>query len=348
MSETDEIVRIPRDRRPAREVERDEPAGRSVVIESGPDHESPEDVLVETRRLLQESDRAGATARQQQRAAEERARQAETVAAQATATHTAGRQQTVASAIDQAKSEKTMALAAYKMAREAGDVEAEMQATDALSQANIRLSRATEEAEWLKNQPKPTAPQQTGNQPSAAAQQWIAAHPDFNTAGPYRRAALGAHSEALEAGHRDGSQEYIDYIDKAMAEEFGDGHGQGNSRRQTREEPVRERDRQPGRGDAAPPSRSTPAGNAGWKTVETDLGTILYQDRRDGTRGIRFGNAAAQERYEEAAQMTHSRKWENATPKQRGDMLADTVQEYITEDQEGGGSIKIGDGRKFG
>lgn len=347
MSETDEIVRIPRDRRPAREVERDEPAGRSVVIESGPDHESPEDVLVETRRLLQESDRAGATARQQQRAAEERARQAETVAAQATATHTAGRQQTVASAIDQAKSEKTMALAAYKMAREAGDVEAEMQATDALSQANIRLSRATEEAEWLKSQPKPTVqPQQV--RPSAAAQQWIDSHPEFNTNTRYHGMAIAASNEAIKSGLLDGSQEYVDYVDRVMTEEYGEGHGQGNSRRQTREEPVRERDRQPGRGDAAPPSRSAPAGNAGWKTVETDLGTILYQDRRDGTRSIRFGNTAAQERYEEAAQTTYSRKWENATPKQRGDMLADTVQEYIMEDQEGGGSIKIGDGRKYG
>lgn len=341
MSDTlPEITRRSRSERPAREVHRKETAP-GVTIEL-PDQISPEDALAETQRQLKESDQRNADARRQQREAEERARRAEAAAAQATTTQQSGRLTAVTSAVDTAKALKAAALAQYKAAREAGDIEAEVQANDHLSVANTELMRAQTELEWLKSQPAPAAQPQPQAGPSDAAKRWIEDHPEFNVAGAYRRAALGAHEEAVARGLRTDSQDYVDYIDQIMANEFGEGHGKGQSQRQQKEPPVR--DRSNTRSDAAPPSRSSAGGQSGWREVVTDLGTITFRDEPGGGRRIRFADRATADNFEEGAKTSFGRLYE----RNAAEALKDFAEGHIEEFLEGGETIKRGDGRRMG
>jgi hypothetical protein len=333
MSDTTEITRRPRSQRPEREIHRqDDPP--AVVIEHTGDQLSPEDALADAQRQLVESDKRTAEARRLQREADQRARQAEAQAAQASAGRTTDRQSVVAAAIEAAKAEQTSARLAYRHAREAGDIEAEVTATEALSNASLRLQQATAEHEWLKNQPKQ---QPTPSGPSAAAQRWLDEHPAYHSDRKYRGTAQTAHTEALQAGKAEGSQEYVDFIDRIMTEEYGEGHGQPDSG-ERRTMPEQKPQRQPARGDAAPPSRHTGGSSGGWKTVDTGMGQIQYQDRPDGSRGIRFTKVDQKDDFEEGARISRM-------------SLADYANDHIAHALEiaGGarGDIIRGDGGRY-
>lgn len=341
MSGSTEIVtRRSRTERPEREVHAREPDPPAVIIEPPTASISPEDALADAHRQLKESDKRSADARRQAREAEARARQAEAAAAQAAAGRTTDRATVVASAIDAAKAELANARAAKRLAREAGDLDAEIQADDVASAAQFRLQSATAESEYLKANPpaKPTPGPAGGNAGmSAAAQQWVNDHPAFNTDPDYQDAALLQHRKALRAGHRDGSPEYIDFIEDAMTEMYGDGHGQEEGARPVAQQPRQQQQRQAApRGDAVPPSRNT-GGNHGWKRIDTGVGVVEYQDRPGGQRAIRY-NEADGTNLEEGARISRM-------------TLADYVNDHITHAQEiaagGRGDIIKGDGENF-
>lgn len=341
MSGSTEIVtRRSRADRPEREVHARDPETPAVVIEAPTATISPEEALADAHRQLKESDRRSADSRRQAREADARARQAEAAAAQATAGRSTDRATVVASAIDAAKAELTSARTAKRLAREAGDIDAEIQADDLAGAAQYRLQAATAEAEYLKANPPPKpGPVRSdgGAGMSAAAQRWVDDHPAFNSDPDYQDAALLQHRKALRAGHKDGSPEYIDFIEDAMTEMYGDGHGQEEGARPVAQQPRQQQQRQAApRGDAVPPSRNT-GGNHGWKTVDTGMGRVEYQDRPGGQRAIRFSESD-RENFEDGARISKMD-------------LSDYVNDHITHAQEiaagGRGDIIRGDGENF-
>lgn len=272
MSETVEEVEIPtrrsRAERPAREIHR-EPDTSVVIEEDGADSVSPEEALADTTRQLRERDDQLATARRMQREAEQRRAEAERVAATT-------RGSASVTAIEAATAEQSAAEAAYIRAREAGDLAAEIAANKALSAATMRLAAATYEADQLKSQaPAQQAARQNG--PSPAAQAWLDAHPAYHTDRKYRGTAEVAHGEAVRAGMPVGSQEYVDYIDQIMTQEYGAGHGQTGQREVTAPRQGR---------SAAPPSHNHGGNRAGWKSVRVPaVGEIQFQIGADGQPG---------------------------------------------------------------
>lgn len=352
MSETNEITRRSRADRPARQVHRDDaPERPSVTVEGMEQQVSPEDALANSRQQLTAKDQQIARERQQRVDAERRAAAAESTGATA-------RQTVLGSLVETAKAEQAQARAAMKSAREAGDVDAEAQAIEDLSAASGRLNQAAGELEWIKNQPKPQPTPNTNGQangPSAAAQRWLDEHPRYKTDVDYRRYANGLNNEAIsELGLREGSQEYIDHIERGMTDKYGEGHGHGEQGRQHMD-----RGQPPSRGDTVPASRGGGGGgsasSAGWKTVRVPLGhngkmaEVLYQDRSDGSRGIKFKSREDQENFKEGARTVSPRLYE----KDENQALAEYTQDHINMALEGyqdeqGSYMKTGDGQTFG
>lgn len=339
MSDTEEevVARRPLRERPQREVHRTE-RQPEVVIEPA-DEISPEEALAESRRLLQASDRQRQASERQAREAERQAEEARAQAQQAIASRAGDRQAVVSAAIESAKSEQSAAQAAYAQARSEGDIPAETAALTAMTSAAARLETATRELDWLKSQaaqPQPAA--QPVQQPkiSPEAERWLSEHPAYNTDRTYRAVANEAHGEALRKGHANGSQAYIDYIERVMTETYGEGHGQ------TGDQHVRSAATStPRHSDAAPASRRTSlsGSNNGYKAIEIGrLGKIFYQDRPDGSRGIKFSSVDQRQIFESGAETC------------RMD-LSDYVNDQISHAREaeangGVGDIIYGDGTR--
>lgn len=338
MSGSQEVItRRPRGER----QEGDEHAG--VTIEQ-PDQISPEDALAESRRQLQASQQQTADARRQAREAQQQAQRASQQAHEATTARVSDREVAVTSVLDGAKAEVMHAKSAYRAAREAGDVDAEIAAQELLANATMRAGAATAELDRIKAAPKqqPQAQPQQGG-PSPEAQAWLDAHPAYNTDRKYKAIANEAHNEALKAGHRDGSQSYVDYIDGVMTEEYGEGHGQVGDQ-QVQQQP-RARQQQSARangGDGLPPSRGGGGGQGGYKTLSTPLGNVQYrQDRTGKIDNIRFPDNNTYENFVEGAQTSFRQLHERDPGKALEEFTTETIQEYL----EGGETIKNGDGR---
>jgi hypothetical protein len=330
----DTYVRQPRNRR-----ERDAP---EVHVEA--EVITPELAVEDAREQLQAKDRQVAEARRVAREADQRRQAAEAQVIQAQEGRVNDRQTVVAQALEGAKSEQAAAKLAIRSAREMGDVDAELAAQEAFQGSTYRIAQATGELEYLRAQPRPSAqPQRTGR--SAEAQQWLDDHPRFNTDRVYRGVATDAHNEALREGHSEGSRSYVDYIDQIMTREFGEGHGQAEDNQQGAR-PMAQPARRPG-STSLPPSRGGGTGS-GWKTVKTELGDLLVQERSDGTRGIRFPNAKTQADFEEGALLD---KRASRSPEDFKRALAEYANEHVIIAQEqadgGNGDIVRGDGRAF-
>lgn len=348
MSGTDEelITRRPARERPQREVHREEPEKpASLVIEdSGHDDITPEEALADSRRLLQEADRRTADAQKRQREAERRAADSQAQAQQAAAGRQSDRQTVVTQAIDAAKAEGTTAAVAYKLARESGDIEAEIAASQAIADARMRLHEAQREHDQIKAQP--AAQPKQGNQFTPETQRWLDDHPAFFSDKRYERLARAAHDEAIRSGHRDGSQSYVDYIDGIMEEEYGEGHGQAPQPAAKGDRPVRE-SRASGGGTLPPSRRGNGQSSAGaGKTVKTGLGPLTLQVQSDGSRRIKFSSPDQRANFEEGAKISFPHKYDR-NPAQA---LADYVNEHIDHAQEieagGRGDIVYGEGSR--
>lgn len=340
------VIRQPRQRREPRE-----PDAPATIIESGGDILTPEAALADSQRQLQDKDRQVADARRQTREAEQRRVAAEGEVARARETSATDRQAVVGQALEGAKSEQNAAKMAKRAARESGDIDAEMAADEALGAATFRASQATAELEYLRSQPKPVAQQRQGaGQPSQAAQKWLDEHPRYFSDEAYQATAQGAHGAALRAGKPEGSQDYVQYIDQIMARVYGEGHGQPDDGMIQPETRPMAQPRQSG-STSVPPSRSGNGQGAGggWKTVNTELGPLLVQDRADGTRGVRFPNARVQSDFEEGAALD---KRYHASPDGQKRALSDYVNEHINIAHEiaagGNGDLVHGEGRTFG
>ena len=343
MSETTEVVtRRSRAERSEREVHREvEPA---VEIEGGGGG-GPEDALADTARQLRESNEQLAAQRRRTEEAERARREAEAQRDQAAGGRAQDRQTAVAAALESAKADGEAAALALRTAREAGDFDAEVQAQRRLNAADYRFNQAGAELEFLKNQPKPPPGAKPGG-PSPAAQKWLDDHPRYHEDQRYRRFANGLHNEALQNGLADGSQSYVDYIERGMVEEFGQAHGRtppaDGGYQPERNERMSER-----RGDGVPPARGAngAGGNAGWQKVSTPLGEVMMMKTATGGRRYRMGDDV-KENMREGAQLnrTYEKDPDQALASYVDDQVTMALEDYA---DDAGSYFKRGDGESY-
>lgn len=329
------IVRQPRRDR----AERREPSQPETTIEI-----SPTEALADSRSQLQAKDREVADARRAATVAQQRQQALEAEVQQARVAQVSDRQTLVGQAMESAKVEQAAARAAMRNAQEMGDAEAMAAAVEALSGATYRFSQSSGELEYLKAQAR-VQPRQTQSGRSPDAQRWLDEHPRFGADKAYQGRAIVAHNDALAAGMADGSREYVDFIERELTTHYGEGHGAIQQQEQTMQEPARPR------ATALPPSRGAGGQSAGggWKTVSTELGDLLVQERSDGTRGIRFPNAKVQSDFEEGAMLD---KRASHSPEAFRRALGEYVNDHIEIAREiangGTGDMVRGDGRTYG
>lgn len=351
MSGTDDLtITRRRANRPDRQVHRDDDREPPVIIE-GDSGGTPEDALADSARQLKAS-AARATA------AEQRARDAEAAriaAEQQVANATAGRQSdraiVVQSVIDGATAELEGARAGYKQAREAGDVDGELAAQEAIAAATYKLTQANQEAAVIAEQNKRAPARGTPVQPAGtppAVQAWFDSHPRFNTDMTYQRIAKGLHPEAIAAGHDGRSQAYVDWIDAKLTEMFGEGHGQAEpdsgSHRDMSDTGGRDRT-----GDSLPPSRGTGGGGGRMKQARVPLGhnggytIVQYEGTPEKPTRIKFANADVAANFREGAKLD-TRAWD----RDPDGTLVDYVSQWLQEAAEGNTTIKHGEGQTLG
>ena len=246
-------------------------------------------------------------------------------------------------AIESAKSDGEAAALALRTAREAGDFEAEVAAQRRLNAADFRFNQASAELQWLKNQPKPQAQQSGGRQITPEAKRWLDEHPRYFTDPGYAAAAGAFDQEAVRSGLGEGSQAYVDYIERKMTALFGEGHGHAadGTGRQQMAEPRQVR------GDAAPPSRGTHGGgdSGGWRKVTTPLGEVLMQQTPTGGRRYRMSD-------EVKSNMIQGAQLERTYDRDPDKTLANYVDSHVTMAMEDytdadGRYYKRGDGETY-
>lgn len=162
----------------------------------------------------------------------------------------------IRTAVTAAKEALSTAKVKYQTARNAGDVDAETEAQVAISMSASALREAESTLgrfeTWKKQQAEaPRRPvvqqQQQDAEPTPEARKWLSEHPLYYADDGYRATALAAHEGALGSGLKDGSKEYIDFIEQKMVKAFGSDHGQIK-----REASVKQRPRS---SEGAPPAR---------------------------------------------------------------------------------------------
>jgi hypothetical protein len=303
-------------------------------------NETPEGVIADSARQLQAVERERDDARRIAREASQAAANARAEADRARANQAQDQQAVVAQALEAANAEMSAAEAALQSAIEAGDARAQVAASKAIGTATFRMSQASAELARIKDVAtrQPVAARPPTNQPSARAQQWLNDHPRYNTDKAYKAYAHLADSEARQMGYSGDSQEYIDYIENAMTQQFGENHGHAPTD-QGRTPPVNNQ-RTPSARDGVPPSRSNGgANNGGWQPVTTPLHAgaswgnqpLLVQKGPNNTMKIRFSSKEQQTDFQEGADTCRM-------------PLADYVLDQINGDAS---DLVRGDGAKF-
>ena len=353
--ETDsgEHVRQPREReRPVRDrvqPERDSAITIETVTADGVD---PTEIVARSADQIKQADRSVAEARRAAAVATQRQQAAELALQQSQADRIIDHGAVLAATVESAKSEQAAARTAMRAAREIGDIEAEMEATETRSAATHRLTQASGELAQVRaitqnsrrNQPAPVQ-QQSGR--SAEAQAWLDSHPAFNSDLAYRGVAIEAHNDALRFGLSEGSRAYVDHIDRIMEETYGEGHGQTAA---PPRQPPRSQQDMSGRngragdrtGSALPPSRGGGGGGGGWEKVSTILtpGTpLLVQNQGGGKMTVKFSSHTQQADFQEGA---------DACKMSLNDYVLDQISIAKEIASGGNGDLVVGEGQTFG
>lgn len=303
----DDAAEGPEARRARRETpQRSMTEAPTVTIEAADDTgPTPEEALAAAQKALATKDAAIASERQRAVSAETAAAQARDAAARERAGRVTDRAAAVASAAETAAADKQTAITALKMARDAGDFDAEIKAIELLNSATYRQNQTAGEIASMKmvepgaGTGGDAAPRQTQGAISPAAQSWIDAHPRFNSDGEYKKIALAAHGQAILDGAPADSQAYFRYLNAAVADlERREADNGGNM------------DRNNGNGgrrassEAAPPGRGNGGHGGAARTVQTKLGPLNVSRRADGKLGIQIPpNLRAD--FEEGAKITN-------------------------------------------
>ena len=290
--------------RPQREPRHQQPD--PVTIEMPSAEDDSEAIVAESARQIQQHDRQVAESRRLAADAQARATAAEQALVQTNAARLTDQEALLAGVLESSKNEQAAARLAIRSAREIGDTDAEADAIEALAQATYRSSQASGDLAQIRAvqaqqpaRPRQASQQPAQNGPTPEAQAWIDSHPAYLTDMVYRGAANEAHNAAVAAGLPEGSQHYIDHIDRLMEDHFGAGHGQSG-----RQNAPPRRDANV-RNTSLPPSRGQGAQAGGYKRVQTILTAepLLVQDRGNGM-SVKFSSDEQRRDFEEGARIS--------------------------------------------
>ena len=316
---------------------------------------SPEDALAEAQRVIAAQDARIADAERRAKSAETdrdtsrqqlSTKQSEAVQAQEAA---------ITNAISAATSKREAAKASLRTAREAADMNAELEATDLLTQANAELLIANRNKDgfeaWKRTQANRPQPEQrqirqeADDGPTEESQDWLGSHPLYfskTEAGQeYQAQAMAAHSAALAKHIPEGSKAYVEFIDKRLEGIYGSGHGQLGQKKETRQVPedqngrVTRQERQQRRAS----STGAPTTRDG-DYVGTGRGEFEYVDKASGAR-LRLVEATDRDgRPTETVQGTIPAQWrEFARINRMSDIEYAVSQLKIQRDISDGGSL---------
>ena len=225
---------------------------------------TPEEALAEARQMLADSEAA-------RQAAEQRAQQAGGQAANA-------QEAALREAIVSTEAALAQARANYRTAREAGDLDAEQQASENASMARLRLEAL--KGEQQQRRAAPQIQQQASPIPGPAAQRWLAEHPKVNTDPVYAAACSEAHYRAVQRFESE-SPEYFRFCEAELRARFGDNHGKDEPvttppKQQPQAAAPRQQAKPPASSYATPPGRGNQTnarGDGDINAIAAKLGT---------------------------------------------------------------------------
>ena len=321
---TEDTTRVPlRDRAPretqTEDPNKDKPPAVLVTEEELPSQNDDERHLADITKTLQtKSAESDANAERARIAEQGRIRAERELAGQRKVAQTS-RHALVAAAVESAGSELARAKAAFKSAREAGDVDAETKALAEISAAAAREANAKSELATFQNtdetssagrmtEPGADAQRQQIENPNVPtrSQAWIGAHPRFNTDAAYKSKMLAEHYRLEGTGVTPATapDKYYAALDAhaARLEGAGDDNGEGEMPdRNNRTLPNVERRQAPFQG-ARPNGNGGAQGNT--KNYRTPIGELKVTTNARGEKQISVPPAAVAE-YKEFADINN-------------------------------------------
>lgn len=255
---------------------------------------SDADALAVANATIKARDEENATLRTQLESTTETVVKTANTASETALARIADRETSISNGITGAKTAVEAAQQAWRSAREAGDMDAEQKANDALLDAKVSLKGwEFQDQDFKANKERLTTdakalgkPQvaKVGKGPTPQAKQWLDDHPLMNTDMNYRRDALAAHAAAIAEGHAEGSDPYIIRINDMLGKMYGADHGKpksddGGKQQQRRERAAESEAAGPGRESSSGVSFRTPQGTnlrvsvngEGKKTLHGDI-----------------------------------------------------------------------------
>lgn len=279
-----------------RRTQRTEPA---AIVDGDVDLNGDDDAagaLAQSQKALKDHEATARRERAERVAAQRRAEDAERRLQESQAGRVEDRAAALRAELDSAKTARDAASAAYRAARESGDMDGEQAAIELLTAANVNIRAGEADLARHGAAPRadggaaPRAPQQATQQFTPETQAWIDAHPQFMTDPAYRAACAGADQLARARGLAVDTPEYFRYVERTIAREL-------NGERDTQQENRMDRGN-----SGAPPSRGSSNG-PGSRIVQTDIGQMRVTSGANGKLSIAFPNAHERGDFEEAARI---------------------------------------------
>lgn len=247
---------------------------------------STEDQVEQIRRQLANKDRDLTAARGENNDLRGQVATTARAASDAELGRIAERESLLVTSIEGAKQNAATAKAAMRAARDSGNLDAEMEASENFSKATVRVEALTIEKNQFDAQ-KPTLIESAKKRGevvatkaparAAEAQKWLDEHPRFETDPMYKADAIQAHNAALAAGISPNSPQYPQYLNTALGRIYGKEHGhEGGSTSQ--EDRHQEPDMSRSTSHAAPPNRDGEAGGGAFSTTVNGSTLRLTRD----------------------------------------------------------------------
>lgn len=227
-------------------------------------NQTPEQKIADARKSLEATNAENAHLRTTVQQVTEHATRNGKAASDAELSRIQTEETTLANGLTQARNAETAAKAAKAAARESGNVQAELDADDALMNAKVDVKILTEKQTFfLANKDAAvTDAKALANPPqikpdTSARDRWFATHPKFQTDPKYKQDALDAHAAALGRKIQQGTPEYFAHLDQHLERIYGANHGGGQNNGNGQGQ---ERDMEHSSSSAAGPSRESTGG----------------------------------------------------------------------------------------
>lgn len=217
-------------------VDTGEGASRRVgrAARAADDNRGPDAALAEVRETLTAKEREADTLRGQVQSETQRANDAAATALEALTRQMTDRETFLTTAIEREGRAIEGAQAAWKAAKESGDIVAEGAAITALgkAQGNLKVAEIdkanfdAEKPRILAEAKEAAKPREAPKGPTQEAQQWMRDHPRIKTDKHYSEEARIAQKRAAEdLGYAYGSSDSLRYVSSALERMFGKDHG---------------------------------------------------------------------------------------------------------------------------